>query len=505
MNQQTAVATYFTSLRLVNFRGFGEVDLNLCDEAGNVAQWTLLLGDNGVGKTTLLQALAWMRPVPVIEEGSGSDEGDGSGKEDASSTNMELEPIKHGQIACALTAEFNATIEGLFRIGAQDRFELVAKLWQGGKFGILPSPAADPHGKEISTNIIFRFKEGVLLDDPKGDNPKEVPLDIESELKEFWEPFIVSYGANRWTNPPAGSEAQLEDEFAERLSPRGTSLHDAQEELTALQGAVNEQHLEWIERNPNERLPTLHTVESRLLSTFKGVCLRLLPFATTDKDIEVRAQRIVKGETVKAQVLLRLQDQLIPFSQLSLGYQTVLTWALDLAWRLARQYSAYENPLEQPAIVLIDELDLHLHPRWQWMIMRVLSSLFPLTQFVATSHSPLMVQSMPNANFAIVEEIDGEIKIENSPEKVRGWRVDQILNSEYFDFEHVWDPESEKLFAERASLLEIANRSPDEERRLLELQQKISELPVATTAEDREAMEIIREAARILKANPPRE
>lgn len=56
---------YFSSLELENVRCFGEwQDLKLVDDQGRPAQWTLLLGDNGVGKTTLLQCLAWMRPVP---------------------------------------------------------------------------------------------------------------------------------------------------------------------------------------------------------------------------------------------------------------------------------------------------------------------------------------------------------------------------------------------------------------------------------------------------------
>src|SRR6266568_9039504 len=58
---------YFSSLELENVRCFGERQvLELTDEQGRPARWTLLLGENGVGKTTLLQCLAWMRPVPVI-------------------------------------------------------------------------------------------------------------------------------------------------------------------------------------------------------------------------------------------------------------------------------------------------------------------------------------------------------------------------------------------------------------------------------------------------------
>ena len=66
-------AVYFSSLELANVRCFGKRQvLELTDDEGRPAQWTLLLGDNGVGKTTLLQCLAWMRPVPAGTEKEGA-------------------------------------------------------------------------------------------------------------------------------------------------------------------------------------------------------------------------------------------------------------------------------------------------------------------------------------------------------------------------------------------------------------------------------------------------
>ncbi len=55
----------------------------------------------------------------------------------------------------------------------------------------------------------------------------------------------------------------------------------------------------------------------------------------------------------------------IPFNDLSFGYQTTAAWLADIAYRLLRQYPDSNNPLLMPAIVLVDEIDLHLHPNWQ--------------------------------------------------------------------------------------------------------------------------------------------
>ena len=81
----------------------------------------------------------------------------------------------------------------------------------------------------------------------------------------------------------------------------------------------------------------------------------------------------------------------VPLTGLSLGYQTTLAWIrLTLASGGSMiGYPESSNPLAEPAIVLIDEIDLHLHPRWQRQIVKYLTQHFPQTQFIATAHSPL--------------------------------------------------------------------------------------------------------------------
>jgi ABC-type phosphate transport system ATPase subunit len=95
---------YFHSLELENVRCFGERQvLELTDEQGRLAQWTLLLGDNGVGKTTLLQCLAWMRPVPRVTKNEGEPDA--------------IEP--------ALNNEENNVLNSLLRMGPSVRLRRV--------------------------------------------------------------------------------------------------------------------------------------------------------------------------------------------------------------------------------------------------------------------------------------------------------------------------------------------------------------------------------------------
>jgi predicted ATP-binding protein involved in virulence len=79
------------------------------------------------------------------------------------------------------------------------------------------------------------------------------------------------------------------------------------------------------------------------------------------------------------------------FNQLSDGEKSYLALVLDIARKMAMTHPSLENPLEGDGIVLIDEIDLHLHPAWQREVIGKLQAIFPHCQFVITTHSPQVV------------------------------------------------------------------------------------------------------------------
>ncbi len=182
---------------------------------------------------------------------------------------------------------------------------------------------------------------------------------------------------------------------------------------------------------------------------------------------------------------------------LSLGYRAMITWMVDLANRMFERYPKSSNPLEEPAVVLVDEIDLHLHPKWQRKLMDYLSKRFVNTQFIVTSHSPLVVQAAKNANVVLLKREDDHVIIDNNPQSVRGWRTDQILAS-LFETSGYSD-EIKELQKQRRKLLSKAKLTATDKKKLKDIESKMGDLPAAETPEDIEAMNIIRRAAEALK------
>jgi predicted ATP-binding protein involved in virulence len=91
-------------------------------------------------------------------------------------------------------------------------------------------------------------------------------------------------------------------------------------------------------------------------------------------------------------------------NQLSSGEKTLLALVADLARRLAIANPHRENPLIGNGVVLIDEIDLHLHPRWQRAVVPQLQKTFPNCQFIVTTHSPLVLSNVSHKNVIILED-----------------------------------------------------------------------------------------------------
>lgn len=101
-------------------------------------------------------------------------------------------------------------------------------------------------------------------------------------------------------------------------------------------------------------------------------------------------------EVRRSELVIRFEDgRILPFRTLSHGYRSVLAMVADMAWRASVLNPNADDPAaETPGVVLIDELDLHLHPKWQREVVEQLRTTFPRVQFFTTTHSPFIIQAM---------------------------------------------------------------------------------------------------------------
>ncbi|HEV7668539.1 MAG TPA: AAA family ATPase [Thermoanaerobaculia bacterium] len=229
------------------------------------------------------------------------------------------------------------------------------------------------------------------------------------------------------------------------------------------------------------------------LERVKAILIDLLPDVSA---LRVAQRKSRPGERIRPAIEVLTPYGWVSLSDLSLGYRTMIAWTVDFASRLFELYPDSPNPLAEPAVVLVDEVDLHLHPKWQRQLRSHLTERFPRTQFVVTAHSPLVVQASENENLVVLRREGDHVVIDNDVETVRGWRIDQVLTSDLFGLETARPPEYDGVISRRNELLTRGGPLRGQDERDLEsLEARIVSLPAGENAEDQRAMDVIRRAA----------
>lgn len=145
------------------------------------------------------------------------------------------------------------------------------------------------------------------------------------------------------------------------------------------------------------RLDSDPSYADRNLKAIRVALLALIPEFSY-----LRVRRSPLRMTVTKVVDREAQELII--NQLSDGEKSLLAMVGDLARRLAIANPNLENPLDGSGIVLIDEIELHLHPQWQRRIIPALTKIFPNLQFIITTHSPQVLSNVQRENVFILED-----------------------------------------------------------------------------------------------------
>lgn len=182
----------------------------------------------------------------------------------------------------------------------------------------------------------------------------------------------------------------------------------------------------------------------------------------------------------------------LPLGSLSDGYRSTFQWVLDLiGWLIYT--GRFERDEDMAGIVLMDELEQHLHPRWQRYVISQIHRQFPNIQFVTSTHTPLVAAGVADIDNAMLVKLEEDENGATSarpidPQSLRGQRADQVLTSPAFGLATSRSPSSADDMARYAELA-AKERTPQEEddfselASTLEAQLAFGETPFEQTVE----------------------
>ena len=328
------------NIHIENFRGLVDEFVEFNDSM------TVLAGSNGGGKSSLLEAISIMLSWLPVELSNYT----------SSPLKIKTSDITFGKKYSRLTMTLS---NGRFK---DIRLVLTKRANHSSKNGDTDMAEA----KKFSSDM------KVLLDSPEGAN---IQL-----------PVFVHYGTNRnygGTVSPTPSVSTARTSIYENAFEAGTNFSKFAQWIAS---TISDRENEMAEASKlplkvaNKRREEIN----RKYSSISAIKRALANFGDIFRNLELRNGKLF------------ISSKNIPASNLSDGEKTVGALIADIAMRMAVANPMMNNPLESNAIVLIDELDLHLHPDWQTAIADRLPRIFVNAQFIISSHSPTIMAFSKN-------------------------------------------------------------------------------------------------------------
>jgi predicted ATP-binding protein involved in virulence len=373
-----------TSLRLTQVRGYVEADFQF--QPG----MNLLVGINGVGKSTVLDALRIML-VQALPRLTGIR---------MRPKVFEVSDITNGR--SALTAELR------FEIAHQPLNYLVHQPLEQyrttDKEGAVREQAYNQDERRNLTYIAQEELPHIAHSTTKVETQRAInsSKDIPKKIKSArGHPLAIYFSTRRSLISDAkGSQSERSQGLAHAEALRTRELR------------IREFVDWWLvqeELGTSERIDTLKQAILSFLDDFTDVQVVRDPEST---------------------LKLYKRDTALTARQLSDGERGILSLVLDLARRLALANPKLQDPLRKgKAVVLIDELDLHLHPRWQRTIVQKLTETFPACQFIATTHSPQIIGEVPPESIIMLEHGKQPYRPDQSLGMDSNWILEVLMDT----------------------------------------------------------------------------
>ncbi len=347
-------------LKLRNFRGFSELDQGLN------GRFTLIVGNNGAGKSSLLDALSvafssFLLGIPV-----------------ATARHIQQNEVREFEQDFDGTPEFNKAYPVVVEAEGRITHPLTAKV-------------TDIHWKRSLSKETGRstIKDARAL--------SSIAVEAYQAVKDRANPtlpLLSYYGTGRlWAEPrnvEKGRRRSRFDAYRNSHEPR-VSAADL---------------LDWLHRERLKEFETEHS--SRLLAAWNKAVE-----ACFEENVEIT----YSPSRERLEVRFIPRQQTVAYENLSHGQRNILSMIGDIAFKaiILNPHLGDEAVTAVKGIVLIDEIDLHLHPRWQRVIVPALLQAFPQLQFVATTHSPFIIQSLSEGVLLDLDDMELDNQVHNLP------------------------------------------------------------------------------------------
>lgn len=404
-------------LKLYEFRCFDKYELEFADH------FNLLIGDNGSGKTAILDGLAiaagcFLLGIPNIRPNE---------KRHLSNEDIRYKYSVMGQTVVRENSEYQAMIRANGLI-SEKKIE-----WA--------------RYKDVRTN---RQDANQIIGTVK-------KLAKESTNPNVILPVIAYYGTGRlWK--------QLKTTEKKTLAP--SSRFDGYQDC--LNPASDQKRFfNWFK---TQELAALQKKETRhALESVRNAIVEMIPGAQ-------RAWWDIDWDEIMIQTTIQDITQPAPFHRLSDGYRNMIGMVADIAYRMATLNPQLEADVikQTEGIVLIDEIDLHLHPKWQREVVGRLLKTFPKVQFVASSHSPFIIQSLYGRDDCLLWDLEKACPISIESESIEDIAEDQ---------QHVEIPQKSRRYldmmkAAEAYYQKLHEVNDESDTEVIQLRSKFDELTI---------------------------
>ena len=392
-----------SKLRLKNIKCFEDTEISFENEKGGVKSWSLFVGDNGQGKTTILRSLA----LGLCD------------KEGASGLLLELygflrRDAEEGSIEICLQDEDNQKYTLKTRIEGENE-SVFQKVFRGDRVG-------KPDTKEVKN-----FERDKI--------------------------FAVAYGIGRSVTGTTSYEEYALVDSLYSLFNYEYPLQNA--ELGARRIKLHSKKKEW----------------KKLQELLKEVLM-------LEDDEEVSLER-------RGLLFVKKNRGEESYNNVGDGYKSMTSVILDfLSWNLIYKEDEDFDLNNLSGIFIIDELEQHLHPRWQRKIVRILSKKFPNVQFICSTHTPICALGLSDLECeswlfkAAYVNDHSEVERFDLSEEFKGYRSDQILTSGLFGLTDTRSISIESKLARYRKIYLKEKRSNEENRELRKIEKELEDLPM---------------------------